>query len=260
MKILNSLLFTFLFSLLTANAQNTAHLFGLGPSRLLDTYLSQEKFKGTGFTYLHIREPQLKEGKHWHNVIQHELDLANTDDRSRSISMLEGDYNLYWGRYRRFSLLGDDSADLHLRLDAGGLVNGNLGFLYAMLNSNNPAQMRLSMNLMPSAIMTFGFPLVHQRFSLRYEVEVQLLGLMFSPNYGQSYYEIFSRGNYDHNIVPTTTISAPNLRQILTLEWQTGRKWNLRIGYLGNYQQAAVNNLKQHIYTHRILLGISRSL
>jgi hypothetical protein len=47
---------------------------------------------------------------------------------------------------------------------------------------------------------------------------------------------------------------------MLTLEWQTGKKWNIRIGYLGNYQQAKVNNLKQHVYTHRLLLGISRSL
>ena len=250
------LLFTIHYSLFTANAQT--HLFGVGPAHLLDTYLSQEKFKGTGLTYLHIREPQIKEGKHWHNIIQHEIDLSKANDRSHSISMLEGDYNLYWGRYRRFALL--ESTDLRLHLDAGGLVNANLGFIYAMLNTNNPAQMRLGMNLMPSAIATFGFPLFRQRFSLRYEVEAQLLGLVFSPNYGQSYYEIFSRGNYDHNIVPTTTVSAPNLRQMLTLEWQTGRKWNLRIGYLGNYQQAAVNNLKQHVYTHRFVIGIAKTM
>ena len=250
-------LFTFHFSLFTANAQT--HLLGVGSTHLLDTYLSMEKFKGTGLTYLYIREPRNPQ-KHWHSVIEHEIDLASAKDRSGSISMLEGDYNLYWGRYRRFNLVGDDQTDLRLHLDAGGLLNANLGFLYAMLNTNNPAQMRLGMNLMPSAIATFGFPLFRQRFNLRYEADVQLLGLMFSPNYGQSYYEIFSRGNYDHNIVPTTTVSAPNLRQMLTLEWQTGKKWNIRIGYLGNYQQAKVNNLKQHVYTHRLLLGISRSL
>lgn len=248
-----------LFCLLVLPAAAQTHLFGVGPSNLLDTYLSQETFRGTGFTYLNIREPQIKEGKHWHNIIQHEIDLSKANDRSHSISMLEGDYNLYWGRYRRFTLLGNESTDLRLHLDAGGLVNANLGFIYAMLNTNNPAQMRLGMNLMPSAIATFGFPLFRQRFSLRYEVEAQLLGLVFSPNYGQSYYEIFSRGNYDHNIVPTTPLSAPTLRHSFTADIPF-RRASLRIGYLGDCQQAKVNDLKYHTYSHLFIIGYVKNL
>ena len=228
-RLILPLLITFHFSLLSSHAQNTAHVIGFGPSRILDTYISQEKYSGVGLTYLYIHE-----GKK---------------------PMLEGNYNLYWGRYRQWLL-----CDNRLKLQAGGLANVNLGFLYDMSTSNNPAQARFALNLMPSGIATYGFNIKQQHFSLRYELNLPLVGLMFSPNYGQSYYEIFSRGNYDHNIVPTTFISAPNFRQMLTLDWQATAKWAIRIGYLGNYQQAAVNNLKNHIYTHRFVIGITKTI
>ena len=237
---------------LGANAQS--HMIGFGPSRILDTYISQEKFSGVGFTYLYIYDGR-KPGKHWQNTIEHEVDLSKSKDRSGNISMLEGNYNLYWGRYRQWLL-----CDNRLKLQAGGLANANLGFLYDMSSSNNPAQARLALNIMPSGIATYRFTLGQQRFSLRYELNLPLLGIMFSPNYGQSYYEIFTRGNYDRNVVPTTFVSAPNFRQVLTLDWELSTRWALRIGYLGNYQQADINHLKQHIYTHRVLLGISRCL
>ena len=235
-----------------AQEPTSSHLIGVGNSRILDTYITQEKFSGIGFSYLYIKE-RAKPIKRWNNLIEHEIDLSSTKDRSRDANMMEGNYNLYWGRYRQWQCFGD-----RLQLQAGGLANANLGFLYNMTGSNNPAQARLSLNVMPAAVATYRFPLFNQQFQLRYELNVPLVGIMFSPNYGQSYYEIFNRGNYDHNIVPTTLISAPTFRQMLTIDWRAGEKWSLRVGYLGNYQQAQVNNLKQHIYAHRVMIGIVR--
>ena len=235
-----------------AQEPTSSHLIGVGNSRILDTYITQEKFSGIGFSYLYIKE-RARTDRRWNSIIEHEIDLSSTKDRSRDANMLEGNYNLYWGRYRQWQCFGD-----RLQLQAGGLANANLGFLYNMTGSNNPAQARLSLNVMPAAVATYRFPLFKQQFQLRYELNVPLVGIMFSPNYGQSYYEIFNRGNYDHNIVPTTLISAPTFRQMLTIDWRAGEKWSLRVGYLGNYQQAQVNNLKQHIYAHRVMIGIVR--
>ena len=126
-------------------------MIGVGSSHVLDTYITQEKFSGTGITFLNIRERE-KPLKRWNNVIEHEADLSISKDRGHSSDMLEGSYNLYWGRYHQWRLFDDK-----LQLQAGGLANACLGFLYDMTNSNNPAQARFSLNLMPSAIANYGF-------------------------------------------------------------------------------------------------------
>lgn len=230
-------------------------MLGIGPSRILDTYLTPEKFSGPGLTYLSIRE-QNDTSRHWTTTLEHEIDFSKTEDRSGNASDLEGTYNIYLARYYN---LRPNIKGLHLQV--GAAANANLGFVYNLTSSNNPAQARAAFNIMPSATATYDFTLFNgQRFSARYELNLPLVGLMFSPNYGQSYYEIFSRGNYDHNIVPTTFISAPTIRQQASIQWHYSHRWALRLAYLGNYQQAAVNSLKYHTYTHRFLIGLTRTL
>ena len=104
----------------------------------------------------------------------------------------------------------------------------------------------------------YKFTVAGKPFTLNYEVSVPLCGLMFSPNYGQSYYEIFSKGDYDHNAVPTTFIATPSLRNTLSLDFNIA-KTTLRLGYMGDYRQAKVNNLKYHSYSHLFVIGITRT-
>ena len=227
-------------------------MVGFGWSNVLDTYLSQEHFKGPGVSFLNTIERK-RNGNQWSTLIEHEANISSVKDRARSKHELEAAYNFYWGKLYNWQLM-----DNQLTLQAGGLVNASLGVIYNTSNSNNPAQARIHLNVMPTGVAAYRFQLFNRPMTARYELALPLCGIMFSPNYGQSYYEIFARGDYDHNIVPTTFVSAPEWRHMLTVDAAISSKFTLRIGYLGNMQQYKVNDLKQHVYTHRILIGITK--
>ena len=246
------------FCVCTLQAQNaslrrttTSYQLGVGGSHVLDTYLSQEKFSGLAFTLLITTERE-RPASSWTTLMEHQLNLSTLNDRTDTQSELQGDYSFYYGRLYRWQFAHE------WKLQAGGMLNANAGFIYNTGNSNNPGQARAHLNVMPTGVASYRFHLWHKPMTARYELALPLCGIMFSPNYGQSYYEIFSRNNYDHNIVPTTFVAAPEWRQMLTLDVQLWKSASLRIGYLGNMQQAKVNNLRQHIYTHRVLIGITK--
>ena len=227
-------------------------MVGIGGTNVLDTYLSNEHFKGTGFTFLSTIERQRPQ-KRWSTLMEHEANLSFVKDRPNKQQEIEGAYNFYWGKLYGWELL-----EGRLKLQAGGVVNASLGFIYNTSNGNNPAQARAHLNLMPTGIASYRFMAWKKQCLLRYELNLPLAGIQFSPNYGQSYYEIFNRGNYDHNIIPTTFVSAPEWRQLITLDAQLSQHITLRIGYLGNIQQSKVNNLRQHIWTHRFMVGVTK--
>ncbi len=228
-----------------------AQMIGVGATSILDTYLSPEEYSGTELRYV-SHTVRRREGRRWSRMLVHQGAFAYADNRSGNGNEMSGMYTFTYGLHYNWDLLGG-----RLNVMAGGQADVEAGFLYNTRNGNNPAQARLALNVSPSAAATYRFRLGRVPLAAHYEVSAPVLGLMFSPNYGQSYYEIFSRGNYDHNVVPTTFTNAPSLRNMLTLDFTLGRT-TLRLGYLGDFRQAKVNNLKYHSYSNMLLIGFVR--
>lgn len=233
-----------------------AHMFAVGYTDILDTYLSPEKYKGTELRYVSHYTRYFGSGRLAQTMI-HQGSVASTDNRADTGSELAGSYNFQYILRYNWQLTPA------LRVAVGGAADVNLGFLYNTRNGNNPAQVRASVNLAPSAALRYDFGGKRWAFRLGYEAMAPAVGVMFSPNYGQSYYEIFDEGDKDHNIVVTTTATTPSLRQLLTFDMRPRRKWRrtwLRFGYYGDYQQAQVNHLKYHQYSHLFVLGYVKGL
>ena len=223
--------------------------FGLGFCKVQDTYLSPEEYKGTELRYLShtIREMG---GKKWASLIVNEGYGAIGNSRSENGATLSGAYHFMYGRMRAFSLL-----DGKMKVWAGGQGEMTLGMIYNTRNGNNPAQAVANIDF--GGVVRAEYPV--KKVTLSYEAACPLLGVTFSPNYGQSYYEIFNEGNYDHNIVPTTIFSVPSLRHTISAELPIG-KIKCIFGIYGDYRQQQVNNLKRHIYTSGVMIGLVRNI
>ena len=229
-----------------------------GAANSLDTYLSPLTYRGTELRFT-SQTVHNRPGRNWTYSLTHGLRLARETMRTNDGVRLEGGYDVscswqrkivnrtvgYWGR---------------LLVTAGAGVDATVGFRYNAQNSNNPAQAEAAVCFTPAMAADWRFFLVSPKsgrrrtLGLRYEAAVPLVGMMFSPAFGQSYYEIFSRGNYDHNLCTIWVGNAPSLRQRLLFNFKLLKR-HFFIGYEGDIRQAHVNDIKYHRYTNAAVLG-----
>lgn len=233
-----------------ANRYRThATLLGIGGTNLLDTYLTPLEYTGTEVRILRETERMTRMAKGRISV-QSRVDghvayaKSPTDDNKEWEGYVS--WNMLW-HYNWRPLPG-------LTLQAGGGSEIGGGFLYNTHQGNNPAQARAAIHLKASVAARYRFRLWGHPLTARYQVDAPLMGAMFSPNYGQSYYELFSLGHYDHNVCFTHPGNAPGMTHLLTLDIPIGNA-ALRTGYLCDIRQSHVNHLKAHSWSHLFVIG-----
>ena len=248
------LMFLLLFCFISIHAQKDSiitrsTLYGIGHTNLLDTYLSPMEYTGPE---LRILRENMRMTKHMDGKVSRQsLFQAN-------VSLTENKV----GTGSEFSVLANWNLAYHyqfpisqnLTLMAGPNLDLNGGMIYNLRNSNNPVNAKAYINLGASGMAIYRFRIKQHPFVLRYQMNLPLIGLMFSPEYGQPYYEMSLSNDWGKNICFTSLHNNPSLRQFLTLDFPI-KKTNLRLGYVCDIPQAKVNHLTSHMWSHAFMIG-----
>ena len=111
-------------------------MLGIGAVNTLDTYLSPEEYTGTEFRY--ISHSVRENGTKLSRELVHQAQILSVRNRRENNNELGGFYNFQYNW--QYALGQWNIGEGELRLKVGGGVDTQLGFLYNMRNSNNPAR------------------------------------------------------------------------------------------------------------------------
>ncbi len=232
---------------LSQPAVNQATLIGIGKAFIADSYLSPLTYDGMAVTLLHDR---IKASSYLGGDLllqqQFQIQTAVTKNPTASASEYYGDIRYHLTGF--YPLLKAD----RLSLLAGGGGALSLGGIYNVRNSNNPGSLKTSVNLQLAAMAIYQWKGV----TLRWQLTSPFAGLFFSPEYGHSYYEIFTLGNNKGTVHVGSFHNQLALRNYFTIDIPI-RHLTLRTGYLGDYLRTDVNQLNTRIITHQFVVGLA---
>ena len=227
-------------------------LYGFSLLNNLDTYLSGYDYTGAAIYFNHETMRKAHTGNYdW--KFQTVTDALFGLTSLHSTSQLTLLANRSWSGYHTFGV-GE-----RLQILAGVQIQLAGGVLYIPSNGNNLVSVKLRAALAASTMAVYRFSLAKRDCIARWQIDVPLAGVMFSPQFGQSYYEIFGLGDTDGIIKFSNPVNSPSWRHTLSLDIPVGRN-TLRVAYIADLYQSRVNSIRTHLYNHSFALGFSRTI
>ena len=228
--------------------------WGVGRANVLDTYLSPLEYTGPDFMLHHTTSRTTHWGREqWKVVADYTLHFAYLDSPTDDGREFDTEISAAGG------LVHEWRPTPQWRFSAGGLVEASGGGTYNTRNANNPAQGRLGIQLEATAQAEWSFRLVRRHGQLSLRTDVPLTGVQFSPQYGQSYYEIFSLGHTDGIIHFTHPGNVPSVRLQVQSVWPVWGS-HLTLGYMGDVRQSKLGGLRRHAWRNGFFIGFQRTL
>jgi hypothetical protein len=225
---------------------------GYGTSSVYDSYLSPLNYTGnnTGLLYEQMKNTGLMNG----NVSVQHLFIANyswTENNPGTASYYTGLIEYDYGLLYRFKPVGK------WQFFAGPQVGGLVGFVYNTRNDNNPATGKAHIDLGMSAIANYKLKIHSQSVHLKEQFCLPFAGAMYSPQFGESYYEI-SLGDTKDLIHFSSFHNYLAFRNMLSAEILL-KSFTLRLSYHFSFYETRINNLDTRLVTNTFYIGFSNN-
>ncbi|MBD5358423.1 MAG: DUF3316 domain-containing protein [Bacteroides sp.] len=221
----------------------------IGGKNVLATYLSPLHYKGTSVGLSGAWSKAMPFNPE--SVIMHFNaytafdDMLNPAQTARMIA-LSGSFN--WGMSWRKMI------PWQLQLTAGGSVGIDGGAYWLTRNGNNPVQAMASVNIAARASLARPFKIGKLDLLVRDEVSLPSLSVFFSPEYGESYYEIYL-GNHKGLVHPGWWGNNFRIDNLFSVTFDFGRTAAM-VGYRFKADTQWANNLNTQIMTHSFVIGV----
>jgi len=230
----------------------SSYMLEFGSARLADTYLTPLNYDGwhAGFFYDRMQAMKFSPEK-WTMRLSVGLGFDRTQNPARNASMLNLAIDASWGMLRKFN----NAFTPGLTLAAGPQAGISAGCLYLSRNGNNPASAKAAITFNATALAAYKMKIRRVPVTFSYQPSLACLGVFFSPDYGQLYYQIYlgERSGLAHFAWWGNYFALDNR---VDADIHLGAT-TLRLGYHGNLLSTKVNNLVTNAFTHSFSIGVT---
>ncbi|HRZ97687.1 MAG TPA: DUF3316 domain-containing protein [Paludibacter sp.] len=169
-------------------------LAGISVLNLQDAYLSPLTYSGLG-VFVEHREQKLFSPDNTKLSMQTKLNglIGITVNPKSTASIAYMGAAGSWGAFYHFNNIADD-----LYLSAGSTLDAGFAVKQNGRNVNNPYNFDLATNINLAAVANYDISVFRKLIRLNFEIEAPVLGCMFVPEAGISYYEMFELMNLNN--------------------------------------------------------------
>ena len=222
----------------------------IGSTHLRDTYLSPITYQGVtvGLSFEHLQATGFAP-EQWVRQLALGISYAPVKNPVGNNTMHELMVDGHWSLMHRWQL-----ADNRLQLLCGGMTQLRAGGIYNAKNSNNVVSVKAHWNVGIAGMAAYHVPWPKAPLTLRWQVCVPVVGAFLSPEYDETYYEIYL-GNRSNLVHVGWWGNRWDIDQLISADLQLGGT-TLRVGYHHHVDHFEVSNIHSTIVSYALVIGI----